>query len=261
MRQGGPTIQFQAPRLGPAVKGLLIALVGVYFLQLIVQRVFQDFGLAENLGFNPHAFVTGSLWQILTYPFLHGSLGHLGFNALTLYLVGAELELRWGTKRFLTYYMLCAVGGAVLQTLIWLGALVFTPSAAATLGNVPIIGASGALYGLLAAFGRLYKNAQVLLFFLVPMKAGHFVILLIIIEILSSLSMSATGLAHLVHLGGLFTGLFLLIWKGNDLSGKGGGGFFRRRKVMDREEVKKRLNLIVNRDDKDKDGKFPITWN
>jgi hypothetical protein len=63
-------------------------------------------------------------------------------------------------------------------------------------------------------------------------------------------------------LGGLFTGLFLLIWKGNDLSGKGGGGgFFRRRKVMDREEVKKRLNLIVNRDDQGKDGKFPITWN
>lgn len=251
------------PRLAPAVKIILWAL-GIGFLIQLLARAIFGLGLESILGFTPALFVSGYLWQVFTYPFLHGGLLHLFFNGLVLYSFGSQLEFRWGTKAFVKFYCVCALGGAVLQTLIWLGSLVLFPEQSGELGSHPIIGASGALYGLLMAVGMLYGDAILHIFLLFPMRARHFVIVLAAIEIYSALSSKDSGVAHLVHLGGLIAGFVYLKIKGPDLRGGGGGGWFRRKSGLSREEVRKRLNLIVNQDpkaDQNKDGKYPITWN
>jgi membrane associated rhomboid family serine protease len=214
-------------------------------------------------GFAPQAFFSGHIWQILTYPFLHGNLTHLLFNLLILYMLGTELEWRWGHRKFLRYYAVCAVGGAVLHTLIWLGLMFFNSPAANDLGLMPIVGASGALYGLFVAFGMLNGDAQVLVFFVVPMKARQFVIILTLIEIVSAVFYSDNGVAHLVHLGGMAAGYLMIKFQGPNLSGRGpgGGGLFRKRGgPMSRDEVRSRLRVISNEDSKGDKG-LPITWN
>lgn len=256
------------PGLTPAVRILLTVIVAVFVLQVSFSK-FVGMPVERMLGFAPGVFLSGAVWQILSYPFLHGSLSHIFFNGLILYMLGPELERRWGTKRFSWYYAFCAVGGAVLQTLIWLVSLVAIPSISDFMGYTPIVGASGALYGLFVAFGILYGNAEVLVFFLFPMKARNFVILLTAIEIFSAVFYSdprvgGGGVAHLVHLGGLVTGYLLLKFRGPNLRGGGGGGL--RSSHMSREEVRRRLSLIVNNDqpsDEPKTGDKgqPITWN
>ena len=192
-------------RLGPATRGLLVSLVLIFIIQLAC-RNFLALELEPLLGFRPTMFLRGHIYQLLTYPFLHGSLTHLLFNALVLYSVGSTLEERWGTRSFLKYYSVCAIGGAMLQTVFWLGAMLFKPDAADALGAIPIIGASGALYGLFMAFGRLYGDAQVLVFFVFPMKAKHFVAVLAGIEIVSAVFSSdpgfGGGVAHRVAMLG-----------------------------------------------------------
>jgi membrane associated rhomboid family serine protease len=247
---------YQQPRLTFAVKHLLIAIAAVFILQLSAS---QFFGIPFSylFGFSPEGMLRGFVWQIVTYPFLHGGLTHILFNCLILFMLGTQMEMRWGTKRFFQYYAVCAMGGALLQILIWLLSMPFSAGFSHSLGSIPIVGASGALYGLFVAFGKLYGNAQIMVFFMFPMKARHFVILLASIEIVSAVFYSQnSNVAHLVHLGGLITGYLMLKIKGDDLNGKGG---WRRRRAMGREEVRSRLNLIVNKDPKD--GKYPITWN
>jgi membrane associated rhomboid family serine protease len=253
---------YYRPGLTPAVKVFLIAIAATFVLQLIFNQ-FLGIPVERILGFAPGAFVTGALWQLFTYPFLHGSLTHILFNGLILYMLGPELERRWGTKRFSWYYAICAVGGAVLQSIIWGISLFAIPSISDFMGYTPIIGASGALYGLFVAFGILYGNSQVLVFFMFPMKAKNFVVLLTAIEVLSAVfytspQVSGGGVAHLVHLGGLITGFLLIKFRGPNLEGGARGGSGK----MSRAEVKKRLSLIVNNDEpKTGDKGHPITWN
>ncbi|HVJ65234.1 MAG TPA: rhomboid family intramembrane serine protease [Bdellovibrionota bacterium] len=261
---GSQSGMYYRPGVTRAVKVLLIAIVAVFVLQLALGQ-FAGIAIERLLGFAPVLFFAGAVWQILTYPFLHGSLTHILFNGMVLYMLGPELERRWGTKRFAWYYAACAVGGAVLQMIIWGISLVAIPSISEFMGYTPIIGASGALYGLFVAFGMLYGNSQVLVFFMFPMRAKNFVILLTAIEVISAVfytspQVGGGGVAHLVHLGGLITGYLILRWRGPNLTGGGrgssGGG-------MSREEVKRRLSLVVNNEEEVKTGDKgqPITWN
>jgi len=242
------------------VKVLLIASAAVFILQLGLSR-FGGFPVERIFGFSPLGFFTGQIWQVITYTFLHGSITHLLFNLFILYMLGTELEWKWGSKKFLRYYIVCALGGAVLHTLIWLVTLTIDSSAAAGLGSIPIIGASGALYGLFVAFGILYAEAPVLVFFVLPMKAKQFVIILTLIEVVSAVFFSDSGMAHLVHLGGMAAGYLMIKFQGPNLSGGGGGGsFFKKRQRMSRDEVKSRLRVVSN-EDKEGDKGMPITWN
>lgn len=248
------------PRLSPAVKILLFSLLGIYVLQMVLTR-FAGLPVVSWFGFTPREFWTGHVWQLVTYSFLHGSLTHLLFNAAALYLLGPELERRWGTRRFVKFYLVSAAGGAVLETIVWVAGSLLGFAGAAALGDTPVVGASGALYGLFMAFGYIFGDALVLAFFILPMKARHFVMLLFFIEFMSAVFGSPSeggGVSHLAHLGGLITAFIYLRLKGKDLKG-GGGGFFKRR--MGKDEVKRRLSLVVNNDQKPNDGKYPITWN
>ncbi|MBS1985926.1 MAG: rhomboid family intramembrane serine protease [Bdellovibrionales bacterium] len=262
----GPSVGSFQPRLTPAVKVLLILFVVVFVVQMSL-RQFAGIAIEPWLGYSPADLKHGYVWEFFTYPFLHGSLTHLFFNAVVLYMLGSELEARWGTKKFLRYYAVCALGGAILQTVAWLGSYVVAPAYTDSLGNTPVIGASGALYGLFMAFGYLFGDALVLVFFILPMKARQFVAILFFIEVVSAVFYSGPaaggGVAHLVHIGGLIAGFFYLRLKGGNLDGRGGGGLFR--KKMRPDEVRRRLSLVVNNDNPSssaKDGgKYPITWN
>jgi membrane associated rhomboid family serine protease len=176
------TVTLQPPRMGPVVKFLLISIIVV----LVVQKSFEKFAdipVETIFGFTPVAFISGRVWQLFTYPFLHGGLTHALFNCVGIYLFGAELERRWGTTKFLKYYFICAIGGALLQLLVWFGSLFFFPQVANYLGSTAIIGASGAIFGILVAFGLLFGETYILLFFVVPIKAKHFAALMIFIAL------------------------------------------------------------------------------
>ena len=142
-------------------------------------------------------------YQFVTYMFLHGGFGHLFFNMFALWMFGRTLEYEIGSKRFLIYYMVCGIGAALIQV-----------GLATMLGEQMILlGASGAVMGLLLAFGLMHPNNMVLVFPIpFPIKAKWFVIGYAALEIVLGSSGVSTGVAHFAHLGGMIWGLALLLW-------------------------------------------------
>ena len=140
-------------------------------------------------------------WQLLTYGFLHGDLMHIAFNMFMLWMFGRELELIYGTRRFLTYYLTCVVGAGIVQLLV----------AAFQGGIYPTVGASGGVFGLLLLFGMTFPNRMIMLLFPpIPMKAKYMVVLFGVLELYLGLSGRTPGIANFAHLGGMLFG-FLLI--------------------------------------------------
>jgi membrane associated rhomboid family serine protease len=140
-------------------------------------------------------------WQVLTYAFLHGGLTHLLFNMFGLYMFGGDVERVWGSARFLSYYLICALSGAVAQILFSI----------VTGSGAPMVGASAAIFGLLIAFARLYPNRVVVpLFPPIPMRAPVFVAVFGALELLLGVTGTANGVAHFAHLGGLVGGFLYL---------------------------------------------------
>lgn len=140
------------------------------------------------------------LWQLFTYLFLHGGITHLLFNLLALWMFGGALENYWGSKKFFFYFFFCGIGAGLCTVL-------FTPHQ-----MIPVIGASGAIYGILLAFGWLFPNRPIFLYFLFPIPAKYMVILFGVIELLASTEGTGGGIAHLTHLGGLLFGLIYMIY-------------------------------------------------
>jgi membrane associated rhomboid family serine protease len=188
----------------PGVKALLIANLAVF----IVQTVMRDYSgrevgsLTGLLGFIPGRAVFGlEIWRFVTYMFLHGGIGHILFNMLGLWMFGAQIESRWGRGPFLLYYLVCGLGGAATYGLFNLfGIEAF----------VPMVGASGAVYGILLAYGMMFPEAIILIGLILPMKAKYAVILFGLIELLSTFSGGGGGVAHLAHLGGMGAGFVFL---------------------------------------------------
>jgi membrane associated rhomboid family serine protease len=185
------------------VKWLLIANCAVFVLQYLAAHsgygyIFNDFWLW------PRAVLTlPAVWQLVTYMFLHDptGFGHILFNMLALWMIGSDLERDWGTKLFLKYYFLCGVGAGVSVVVanLLFGSL-----------DTRTIGSSGAVYGLLLAYGVLYSDRILLFSFLFPIKAKYFVMILGAIAFLGSLGPSGSGVSHVAHLGGMLFGFFYL---------------------------------------------------
>lgn len=144
-------------------------------------------------------------WQLLSYAFLHGSLTHLLFNMFAVYLFGADMERVWGGQRYLIYYAVCAVSAALFQLLV----------SAITGAYYPVVGASGAVFGLLLAFARYFPQRKLMLLLLpVPLPANLFVLLYGALELVLGVTGTQTGVAHFAHLGGLAGGFLLMRhWK------------------------------------------------
>jgi membrane associated rhomboid family serine protease len=186
----------------PGVKWLLIVNTAVFLVYFLLTASGMGMLLAP-LALRPYDVLHGQVWQLFTYQFLHDPTGfaHILFNMLTLWMFGQTLERDWGTKRFLQYYFLCAIGAGVC---VVVANLLF--------GNLltSTIGASGAIYGLLMAFGMLYPRQQILFFFLFPIEARWFVLILGAIAFLSSFGAAGGGVSHVAHLGGMIFGYFFL---------------------------------------------------
>ena len=192
-----PTSFSQLPLV---VKNLLI----INILFFIGQKTFPYY-LETYLAlysFNDSAF---NFYQLITYGFLHGNLPHLIINMLPLFMFGRVLENTWGSKRFLNYYLLTVIGAGIVQLIV--GGFSIT------------IGASGAIFGLLAGFGILFPNTQLFLLFPpIPIKAKYFVIGYCLIELfLGGIAIQGDTIAHFAHLGGAIMG-FLIIkyWQKNN---------------------------------------------
>ncbi len=186
--------------LSQAIKTLIALNIGAFLLTLIVPA------LTVRLGLMPAAVLGEfAIWQPLTYMFLHGGIGHLLFNMLALWMFGTDLERTWGTRFFVRYYFVTGIGAA-LVTIAW--SLTPLPFAAALYGTI-VVGASGAIYGLLLAYGLLFPHRVVVLY-LFPVPARYAVMILGAIAFLSSVGASGDGVAHVAHLGGLLVGYLYL---------------------------------------------------
>lgn len=206
----GSTMSLSFPPFTRAVKQLLIA-NGVVFLAVAILDVFAEGSerwIQMHLGLVPALVVFHLwIWQLVTYAFLHAGLLHLLFNMLALWMFGAQLEQDWGYKIFMQFYFFCAVGGALTTIVVaFTGVLGANP-------YVSTVGASGAIFGLLLAFGILHADMEVMLFpFPFQIKAKYFVIGLIFIEVyltFSSARRPGESVAYMAHMGGL---LFAYIW-------------------------------------------------
>ena len=155
-------------------------------------------------------------WQPVTYMFLHGGFSHLFFNMFSLWMFGRTLEYEMGWKRFLTYYMVCGVGAAIAQ--IGVAQIDFANMEVGSMAwynymGIPTVGASGAVFGLLLAFGMMHPNALISLIFPpITLKAKWFVIIYGVLELFLGVSGNMDNVAHFAHLGGMFWGWLLLLW-------------------------------------------------
>lgn len=187
----------------PAVKMLLWANTGVFVAGALIAPLGNL--LIEVFGLRPEAVVTGfRFWQPATYMFLHGSIGHIFFNMLVLWMFGVQLERLWGPAYFLRFYFVTGVGAGIAT--IVAGLLPFEFSGPTWVGVT--IGASGAIYGLLMAFAVYYPNAPILVFFVFPIPARYFVMIIGAIAFLSV--PRDAGVAHVAHLAGLVVGYLYL---------------------------------------------------
>jgi membrane associated rhomboid family serine protease len=194
------------PRLPRITRTLIIVNAAVFLAQLVAWN-----WLVGNFALWPIARVVQyrlggapgfQVWQLVSYAFLHGSVAHLLFNMLALFMFGGDLERVWGERRYLIYYFTCVVGAALAQ-LVVTGLQGGAP--------YPTLGASGGVFGLLLAFGMLYpRRIIVLIFPPIPMPAWLFVTLYGLIELVLGVTGTQAGVAHFAHLGGMAAGFFLI---------------------------------------------------
>jgi len=233
-----------------AVLGLLIANIVVFAAGFLLPNGREEIVAAGALWYpaNEHF----GLWQMGSYMFLHGGMGHIFFNMFALVSFGKILESQWGSARFLVFYFLCGLGAALIQTGInWqefqslydrLIATGLTPSVISeiittgggylpadpksremlielySIQGSPMVGASGAIYGVLVAFGLLYPNAKLSLMFVpVPIAAKYFIPVILLLDLFSGItgiSLFGGNIAHYAHLGGAAIGfLLMMLWR------------------------------------------------
>ena len=189
--------------LPPVTRNLLIANIAVFLLQQVMGDAILQYFALWPLGSGLFG-----VWQIVTSAFLHGGVTHILFNMIALYMFGGAIERTLGARNFTIYYFVCAIVASLLQ----LAVLWFFPPAE----YGPTLGASGAIFGLLLAFGMMYPHEKVMLMFLpIPMPAWLFVTGYAVVELTMGVTGFEPGVAHFAHLGGMLGGIVLIeYWRG-----------------------------------------------
>lgn len=200
----------------PVVYNLLIANVVAYLATMLLDTN-QMYALFALFPIGSPFF---EVWQPITYMFLHGDFSHIFFNMFALWMFGRGLEMEIGSKRFFIYYFTCGIGAALVQLGMAEVDIMNMESQGAIWNYMltPTVGASGAVFGLLLAFGMMHPNATIMLLIPpIPMKAKWFVVIYGIIELLLIIFQAQDGIAHFAHLGGMFWGwLLMLFWQRRD---------------------------------------------
>ena len=182
----------------PVTLALLIANVAVFLLGI---PPYSDFALWPPGGFDSRF----EPWQLVTYSFLHGGFAHIFFNMFALYMFGSEIERLFGSRFYGCYYFACVVAAAIthLVSTAWMGG-----------APVPMVGASGGIYGLLLAFGIYFPHRRVMLLFPpIPMPARVFVFGFALLELVLGITQTAAGVAHFAHLGGMLGGYLMIQYR------------------------------------------------
>jgi membrane associated rhomboid family serine protease len=182
-----------------ATIALIVVNVAFFLLGALAPRFLYSYLALTPLD----VFQRGELWQVVTYMFVHGGFWHIAFNMLALFMFGGPLERRWGSPEFLLYYFVTGVGAGVATLVVnWY----------AGLGAVAVIGASGAIFGVLLAFATEFPDTRVLLFWVLPVRAPLAVLVFSGLELFFLVSGTRSGVAHLTHLAGLLFGyLYFLV--------------------------------------------------
>ena len=208
------------------VKHLLIINVLMFLAYVTLTRFHID--LNDILGLHFFKASDFRIYQLVTYMFMHGNFGHLFFNMFALWMFGNTLENIWGSKRFLLFYMVCGIGAGLCQELVQyiqyatslaqyetvnMGGRIISMDS--YLNMMTTVGASGAIYGLLLAFGMMFPDSRIYLYFLFPIKAKWFVIGYAVLELILGFQ-GVDNVAHFAHLGGMLFGLLLILyWRKN----------------------------------------------
>jgi membrane associated rhomboid family serine protease len=187
--------------LSSAMKGLIGANVLIFFAQALKPVLTTTFGL-EPFAVIEHFWI----WQLGTYMFLHGGVFHLLFNMLALWMFGTELERIWGTRYFLKFYFVTGIGAGILTVLFSL--LPFGVSQ--QVYGSDVIGASGAIYGLLLAYALYFPDRPIYMYLVFPIPAKYFVMIMGALALYLSVSGSNGGIANATHLGGLLVAYLFL---------------------------------------------------
>lgn len=178
----------------PAVQYIIFANGIIFLFQLLVgNQLIAWFGLHPAEIFSRFA-----IWQFVTYMFLHGGFIHILFNMLILWMFGCEVERHWGSREFVKYYFICGIGAGVFH-------LIFNISS-----SIPVVGASGAIYGIILAFAMLFPDRPIILFpFFIALKAKYWAIIMASMQLVFGL-LGGGGVAHFAHLGGMIVGYITL---------------------------------------------------
>lgn len=228
------------PQWTRAVKTLVITCLIVWGVQ-IIDRLSGAASFTDKFGLRPADVLQGYVWQLGTYIFLHdtGGVMHILFNMLGLWMFGSALERAWGTRQFVRFFFICGVGAGLLMVLLSLltGRGLYSST----------IGASGAVYGTLLAFGVLFPES-IIYWIIFPIKAKWFVLIMGVIAFYSSLSSAGSGIAHVAHLGGMLCGFLYL--KGGGMA----GGLRARYNQWQRARLRKKFDVYYNdrHDDKER---------
>ncbi len=228
--------------LPPVVKNLLILNIAMFAITIFAEHVFQS-NLSSTLGLHYIGSANFKPVQFVSYMFMHGSFPHLLANMFALWMFGSAIENVWGPQKFLLFYFITGIGAGILQVLFQAFQLsdiqsvlspeqyeaVMTEGAQAVkkgmnfidpllakynaVVNAPTVGASGAVFGLLLAFGMLFPNSQIYLFMMLPIKAKHFVLAYGLLELYMGIQNNpGDNVAHFAHLGGMVFGYLLIMY-------------------------------------------------
>ncbi|MCK4689318.1 MAG: rhomboid family intramembrane serine protease [Candidatus Marinimicrobia bacterium] len=183
-----------------AIRNIIIINVAVFIVMYLlpVEKFF-----ILTLGIVPKfVWSRGFIWQPLTYLFIHGGFWHIFWNMFVLWMFGMEIENYWGKKEFYKYYFLTGIGSGLITLLFGLNS------------TIPVVGASGAIYGILVAFAMMFPNRYLYLYFLIPIKAKYFVIFIAVVTFFSTFAPGTSNISHLTHLGGFLIGfVYLKRWQ------------------------------------------------
>lgn len=226
----------------PTITKNLLIINGLAFLAAFV---FQRSGIDLNNILGLHFFMASDfhVYQLITYMFMHGNIEHIASNMFALWMFGCVIENTWGPKKFLFYYILCGIGAGLIQEIVQFVSFYILASGQYQITSLQMlwqigvdnslmlnawttIGASGAIYAILLAFGMIFPNEKIFFFPLpIPIKAKWFVMFYIVVELFAALSTSGDNVAHFAHLGGMLFGyLMIRYWRNHQYNNYNGYG-------------------------------------
>ena len=241
MRFGGP--------LTPIVKRLIIINAAIYVIQLLagLSSTFDNTIINYFSLHHKGLLYEFKIWQIFTYMFLHGSFLHLLFNLIALWMFGGDLELEWGSKLFLKYYIYSGIGAGIFIAIMnYVSFITYKVS-------IPTLGASGAIFAILLAYGITWPNRELLLYFIIPVKVKYIVLgygFISFIGVLTSLTGKGSSISHIGHLGGLISGYIMIMLRNKKFTSPGASNQSDRsviNQALKKNRLKKKKKVIETR--------------